>query len=95
MDQTRLERKAFWTAIFEKENIAPQLVGISRGKFEEIYHLSGYGETFVNGRPASILGDNFMSDTFIIDATTANGSTFASFVKVNRNSQFKFHFLLL
>ena len=74
----------FWKTLFEADNVAPQLLSISAKPDGVCFPSVGqYGEVNFKCHPASKLGDNFMSDTFIAMATTQDGTDHRTFIKVN------------
>jgi len=73
----------FWKTLFEAENVAPQLLSISAKPDGVCFPSVGqYGEVNFKCHPASKLGDNFMSDTFIAMATTQDGTDHRTFIKI-------------
>ena len=76
------EQQRFWKTLLEEHKVAAQLASISAQADGASYHISEYGDVCVKCRPASVLGDNFMSDTYIITATAQNGAAFRGFIKV-------------
>ena len=76
-------QSAFWKEIFEKENLAVRMAEVAAMKDEGL-SLSPpiNGCKCLKVSPASALGDNFMSDAYIIQAQFENGNQLTSFVKV-------------
>ena len=73
----------FWKTLFGENEIASQLPFISTKKEGVSFTDVGqFGEVNFKCHPASKLGDNFMSDTFIGMATTQDGTNFRTFIKV-------------
>lgn len=86
------ERQKFWKTLFEKKNLAPQLPTLATKYAEDgvTYGFPQYGQVHVMVEAASALGDNFMSDTFIVKATVKKwgapkeATTYSTFIKVKR-----------
>ncbi|KAK4001916.1 hypothetical protein OUZ56_003781 [Daphnia magna] len=85
------ERQSFWRTLFEAKTLAGQLVSLARDHTDGVTYddLPHYGRVRVVVKPASSLGDNFMSDTFIVtaqisgwEAIAGDGDTLSTFVKV-------------
>lgn len=85
------ERQSFWRTLFEAKTLAGQLVSLARDHTDGVTYddLPHYGRVRVVVKPASSLGDNFMSDTFIVtaqisgwEAIASDGDTLSTFVKV-------------
>ncbi len=86
------ERQKFWKTLFEKKNLAPQLPTLATKHAEDgiTYGFPQYGQVHVMVEAASALGDNFMSDTFIVKAavkkwgaSSKEATTYSTFIKVN------------
>lgn len=58
----------FWTTLFEDHNVTPKLPSIAEQPDGVSFPTSAYGKVTVKANAASALGDNFMSDTFIVEA---------------------------
>ena len=79
------EFEMFWTSLFEENELTLQLHKLADEK--KIpgcqYFISSHsGRMKLDVFRASALGDNFMSDTFIIETSTENDSKIEGFVKV-------------
>jgi len=75
--------KLFWTTLFEQEKLASQMHSISTNdEGVSFTNVGQFGNVHIKCRPASALGDNFMSDTFIVSATVQDGTSFRGFIKV-------------
>lgn len=79
------ENRRFWQQLFEKKDLANRLLLLNQefgDRGMEIHH-SHYGVSVVKAKPASVIGDNFFSDVFIVDALTKkNKLQFTAFAKV-------------
>ena len=79
------ENKQFWKQIFEENDFANRLLTLSQEFGDNgilITHLH-FGDSIVKIKPASVLGDNFFSDTFILNAESRKEKLlFTAFVKV-------------
>jgi hypothetical protein len=73
----------FWTNLFQ-ENIAARLDQVCTDQVPATYHLVDYGDVQVTTKRASTNRDGFMSDAYLLSATTADKS-FTTFVKVGDN----------
>lgn len=92
-ESSLVERKKFWKTLFEGKKIASQLPTLATNYNNDgqciVYQISPYGEVHIQTEFASHLGDNFMSDTFIVTARiSANDKrtavyTYKTFIKVN------------
>ena len=83
MSDDKVMCKLFWKTLFQQEKIASKMHSISA--IEEgvsFDNVGQFGKIHFHCRPASVLGDNFMSDTFIVTATTDDGGSFRGFIKV-------------
>lgn len=77
------KEKSFWRALFEEHEIArkiPSLVCDNRKKSEingyyNSFYVADFGEVLLNVEPASSLGDNFFSDTYLIEAKILKTNT--------------------
>ena len=75
--------KLFWKTLLEKNKIASQLPSIStKEEGVSFTDVGQFGEVNFKCHPASKPGDNFLSDTFIGTATTQDGTSFRTFIKV-------------
>ena len=78
--------KLFWTTLFEQEKLASQMHSISTNdEGVSFTNVGQFGNVHIKCRPASALGDNFMSDTFIVSATVQDGTSFRGFIKVHNS----------
>ena len=71
----------FWTNLFQQENIAARLDQVCTDQVPATYHLVDYGDVQVTTKRASTNRDGFMSDAYLLSATTAD-ECFTTFVKV-------------
>jgi hypothetical protein len=71
----------FWTNLFRQENIAARLDQVCTDQVPATYHLVDYGDVQVTTTRASTNRDGFMSDAYLLSATTAD-KCFKTFVKV-------------
>ncbi|KAK4001914.1 hypothetical protein OUZ56_003779 [Daphnia magna] len=82
------DRQLFWKTLFEAKKLASQLASLATDHIDGVTYddLPQYGRVHVVAESASSLGDNFMSDTFIVTAQlTASGNkthTLSTFIKV-------------
>lgn len=80
------ENRIFWEQLFTVNDLANQLLTLSRDFGDcgiEIIHPK-FGAAIVKAKPASALGDNFFSDTFIVDAEAKTDKRhFTAFTKVS------------
>lgn len=82
------DRQLFWKTLFEAKKLASQLASLATDHIDGVTYddLAQYGRVHVVAESASSLGDNFMSDTFIVTAQlTASGNkthTLSTFIKV-------------
>ncbi|KAI9561522.1 hypothetical protein GHT06_012481 [Daphnia sinensis] len=80
------ERQAFWRTLFESKQLAGQLVSLATDHVDGVTYddLPHYRKVHVVVKPGSSLGDNFMSDTFIVTAqiSGSDADTLSTFVKV-------------
>ena len=60
----------FWTALFEENGLIPKLPEIAGEPDGRSLPTKEFGQVKVKATPASAMGDNFMSDTFIVEAKT-------------------------
>lgn len=75
--------KHFWSTLFEKFQIATKLANIAaQGSKGQAYRIAGYGDVLIRCHAGSATGDNFMSDTYIVNATSQRGKKYDAFVKV-------------
>lgn len=82
------EGKRFWTILFQEHSIGVQLTDIqASGKQGRSFVISHYGEVLLNCEEGSAPGENFMSNTFIVKATTTGGHRYDAFVKVTTTNQ--------
>jgi len=73
----------FWKTLFDEHKLASQLLSISTKPDGVSFNNVGqFGEVSFKCHPASKPGDNFMSDTFIGTATTQEGTSFRTFIKI-------------
>ena len=77
--------KQLWKTIFEQERIAHRMVEISSVTDGISFSLETYGAVQLLVKPASAVGDNYMSDTFCITAVLSNCVEHKAFVKVIMN----------
>ena len=77
------ESQRFWTSLFEETQLASKIFDVAAAEEKgQYFHVKKYGNVLVKSKPASALGDNFMSDTFTIEATLEDGTSYISFIKV-------------
>ena len=80
-----MDQKKFWNTIFEECNIGTKLGDIvPRGEEGQSFKTSNFGDVLVTCKPATVLGDGFMSDTFAIHGKTNDGTSYDAFAKVIR-----------
>ncbi|XP_057373635.1 uncharacterized protein LOC130694575 [Daphnia carinata] len=84
-----VERQTFWRTLFESKKLSGQLISLTTDHIDGVTYddLPNYKQVHVVVRPASSLGDNFMSDTFIVTAQISGAieseaETLSTFVKV-------------
>ena len=76
------ERK-FWTTLFEENNLTMQLPILADDKIDGLDLSSSHsGNVKVKAVRASALGDNFMSDTFLVKTTSKCEKSRTAFIKV-------------
>jgi len=73
---------ALWKSIYEQENVAPRTAEIAAESDGITFDLESYGKVQLLVKPASALGDNYMSDTYYNTAVLSNGVQHRAFVKV-------------
>ena len=73
---------ALWKSIYEQENVAPRTAEIAAESDGITFDLESYGKVQLLVKPASAVGDNFMSDTYYNTAVLSNGVQHRAFVKV-------------
>lgn len=84
------KQKQFWKTLFEEKKLASQLASLAADNADRgvTYDFPQYGKVHVVTQAASALGDNFMSDTFIMTATMTlsdalkDTTTYSTFIKV-------------
>lgn len=85
------EQQTFWKTLFELKQLAAQLPSLATDRVDGVTYddLPQYGQVHIQAKSASSLGDNFMSDTFIVtakfsgcDAITNDNDILSTFVKV-------------
>ena len=82
---SEMNPQKFWTSLFEECNIVSKLADIaSLGKEGQSFKTSNFGDVLVTCKPATVLGDGFMSDTFAIHGKTNDGTSYDAFAKVIR-----------
>ncbi len=90
-------QQKFWKKLFEIKSLAQQLPTLATKNTKDgvTYGFPQYGQVHVMVEAASALGDNFMSDTFIVKATVKKlgaapkeAITYSTFVKVRRYQPF-------
>ena len=75
----------FWTALFEENGLIPKLPEIAGETDGRSLPTKEFGQVKVKATPASAMGDNFMSDTFIVEAKTDKDTKFQTgFIKVKK-----------
>ena len=83
MAQHKDKSSLLWHTLFQQHKLAANMHSISTQpqgvSFQNVPH---FGNVHFKCRPASTLGDNFMSDTFIVTATMDDETSFGGFVKV-------------
>ena len=73
----------FWKSIYEQENLAVRMAEIAAMKTDGYtFDCSSYGSVQLLMQPATVLGDNFMSDTYYNTAILSSGVQRKAFVKV-------------
>ncbi len=73
----------FWTALFEENGLIPKLPEIAGELDGRSLSTKEFGQVKVKAFPATAMGDNFLSDTFIVEAITENDSkSQTGFIKV-------------
>lgn len=83
-----VDRQLFWKTLFEEKKLAAKLLSLATDHVDGITYddLLQYGQVHIVAESASSLGDNFMSDTFIITAKLTGldneTQTFSTFIKV-------------
>ena len=84
-DQNSKEfQKQLWRAIYEQEHVASRMVEIAAKKEGITFEIAAYGTIQLLVKPASAVGDNYMSDTYYSTAILINGGEkHNAFVKVN------------
>lgn len=80
-------KQHFWRTLFEENDLARHIPGCVstniNGNQTNKFVISHFGEVVVKAKAASTLGDNFMSDTYIVEATqTKTDVKFTAFIKV-------------
>jgi len=73
---------ALWKSIYEQENVAQRTAEIAAESDGITFDLESYGKVQLLVKPASAVGDNFMSDTYYNTAVLSNGVQHRAFVKV-------------
>ena len=77
------EDKKFWTALFEENSLTMQLPILADDKIDGVTLPSSHsGSVKVKVIRASALGDNFMSDTFLVKASAQDENSRNTFIKV-------------
>lgn len=67
-----LGKQHFWKTLFETQKLTSKLPILATNHPNGVfYKLPQYGQVLVKAETASVMGDNFMSDTFIIKAYVA------------------------
>ena len=79
---TKSEEKQLWKIIFEQEHITNRIIEISSEPNGISICLETYGTVQLLVKPATAIGDNYLSDTFYITAVLSNGVEHKAFVKV-------------
>jgi len=74
--------KQLWKTIFEQERITNRIIEITSVTDGISFSLETFGTVQLLVKPATAIGDNFMSDTFYITAVLSNGVEHKAFVKV-------------
>lgn len=73
----------FWTALFGENGLIPKLPEIAGEPDGRSLSTKEFGQVKVKASPATAMGDNFLSDTFIVEAITENDSkSQTGFIKV-------------
>ena len=76
--------KQLWRAIYEQEHVASRMVEIAAKKEGITFEIEAYGTIQLLVKPASAVGDNYMSDTYYNTIVLNNGGEEQkAFVKVN------------
>ena len=73
----------FWKILFQEEPITSKLPEIAACSEGQTFHVPQYGDVLIKALAGSELGDNFMSDTYAVTATSADGVIYNGFFKVN------------
>ena len=86
------DRQLFWKTLFEEKKVAPQLPVLATDHVDGVTYddMPQYGQVHIIVQSASSLGDNFMSDTFIVTAQLTKRdavgnetkNTLSTFIKV-------------
>lgn len=95
-NESLTEQRRFWKTIFEEKKLASQLATLASNQADDgwvLFNIPPYGEVHVKSEAGSTLGDNFMSDTYVLKArvnlsntTGINNSTvYSTFIKVRLN----------
>lgn len=74
--------KQLWKGIYEQERVASRMPEIAAKTEGITFHLDGYGTVQLLVKPASAIGDNYMSDTYYNTAVLSSGIQHKAFVKV-------------
>jgi len=87
-DQNSKEfQKQLWRAIYEQEHVASRMVEIAAKKEGITFEIEAYGTIQLLVKPASAVGDNYMSDTYYNTIVLNNGGEEQkAFVKILPNN---------
>ncbi len=78
----------FWTALFEENGLIPKLPEIAGEPDGRSLSTNEFGQVKVKAAAASAMGDNFMSDTFIVEAKTDKDTkSQTGFIKVRLSAE--------
>lgn len=84
--------RRFWRTLFEEQEIARRIAALAEETSANtaiVCNISQYGEVRLKVHSTSSLGDNFMSDAYVISAHVVDGVIeYSSFIKVSRDILF-------
>jgi hypothetical protein len=91
------DRQLFWKTLFEEKKIAKQLAVLATDHVDGVTYddlPSQYGQVHIVAQSASSLGDNFMSDTFIVTAQLTKRDAFGNETKNTLSTFIKVYILI-
>jgi hypothetical protein len=90
------DRQLFWKTLFEEKKIAKQLAVLATDHVDGVTYddLPHYGQVHIVAQSASSLGDNFMSDTFIVTAQLTKRDAFGNETKNTLSTFIKVYILI-